>query len=85
MRPFLNEGDFVFGLKYFLTSPKIGDVVVFDHTLYGLCVKKVTNYDKALKTLNLTGENVTHSLSSEQIGVVKLKSVKCRVVCSFKV
>jgi len=84
MQPLLKEGDFVFGLKYFITSPKIGDVVVFDHASYGLCVKKVISYNKTLKALNVEGQNENHSLSSEQIGRVKLKSVRCRVVYCFK-
>ena len=84
MLPLLKEGDFVFGFKYLITSPKNGDVVVFHHTDYGLCVKKVTFFNKIKHTLTLEGLNSEQSLSSGKIGEVELKDVKCKVIYTFK-
>lgn len=77
MAPQLHDGDYVFISRLFL-SLKVGDVVVVDHFLYGIIIKKVVHVAPDGQ-LWLCGEHPT-SLESERIGWLSPRRVLGKVI-----
>jgi len=75
--PYLHHNDFVLTSRLFL-SCRVGDVVVVDHFLYGIIIKKIRHIAPDGQ-LWLIGEHPT-SLESERIGWVSPRRVLGKVV-----
>jgi len=80
MVPRLYDGDFVFTSRFY-TTLKVGHLVVVDHALYGLILKKVLHIAPDGQ-LWLGGEN-NQSMQSERIGWVSSRRVVGKVVASI--
>lgn len=76
MRPCLSSGDFVVATRFY-RKLTIGDIVVFQHTLYGRLIKRIRDIN-ASGMLLLSGDN-KYSLSSEEIGWLKYSQVQAKV------
>lgn len=77
MSPSLHNGDFVFTSRWY-RKLKMGHLVVVDHALYGLMVKKVLHIAPDGQ-LWLGGES-NKSLQSERIGWVSPRRVVGKVI-----
>jgi len=81
MSPVLLPDDFVLTSRWFF-SPKIGNIVVVNHPVYGQIIKRIhavnTNGD-----FQLTGENA-QSITSNQIGWMPRESCVGKVIYSIK-
>ncbi|NLQ17832.1 peptidase S24 [Marinomonas sp. M1K-6] len=77
MAPSLWDGDFVFTSRCY-KKLKIGHLIVVDHALYGLMVKKILHIAPDGQ-LWLGGEN-NKSLQSERIGWVSPRRVVGKVI-----
>jgi nickel-type superoxide dismutase maturation protease len=77
MAPSLHEGDFVFTCRWY-RKLTIGHLVVVDHALYGVIVKKILHIAPDGQ-LWLGGEN-NKSLQSERIGWVSPRRVLGKVI-----
>lgn len=80
MVPRLYDGDYVFTSRFY-RSLKVGHLVVVDHALYGLMLKKVLHIAPDGQ-LWLGGEN-NQSMQSERIGWVSSRRIVGKVVTSF--
>ena len=77
MSPEYQEGDFVLIMKTFRGKIKIGNVIVFQHQIYGTLIKGVEKItDKGIYVLG-RGEN---SLDSRRLGPINPASVQGRVI-----
>ncbi|MGO3346214.1 MAG: S24/S26 family peptidase [Marinomonas sp.] len=80
MAPRLHDSDFVFTSRFY-PHLKVGQIIVVDHALYGLIIKKVLHIAPDGQ-LWLGGENV-QSLSPERIGWVSSKRIVGKVIGSI--
>jgi len=69
LTPIYQEGDFVVlaAGPFFFWKIKPGDVVVFDHHIYGTMIKNVGSVDSDL--IYVTGTHI-HSMDSRQLGPI---------------
>lgn len=79
MEPFLHEGASLIVLKYFLTSPKVGDVVIFSHTTPPLIfVKRIIEIKN--NKIWMEGDNKKVSIDSRKFGYVEAKRIVGKVI-----
>ncbi len=86
LSPVYQEGDFVVIAKiplFFNQSPRPGDVVVFDHPVFGTMIKLVETVALDKNELFVVG---THqdSVDSRRFGPISLQSVIGKVVFHIK-
>lgn len=77
MLPTIAGGDFVIARRYFFT-PKLNDIVVVDHPIYGRIVKRIEKI-AANHTVWLRGEN-DDSVKPEQMGWISPDAIKGKVI-----
>lgn len=82
MSPSIKHGDFVFAAKYFFSKPRKNDIIVFNHSKYGTCIKKVTRLSD--KMAFVEGLNKNESLKTEEIGPIDFDKINFRVLYIFK-
>ncbi|MBN1304138.1 MAG: S26 family signal peptidase [Anaerolineales bacterium] len=80
MSPEFQEGDFIIttSLLFFIKHIKAGDVIVFEHGLYGLLIKRVLNFTND-DQVYVIGAN-ENSLDSRRLGPVKRDTVRGKVL-----
>lgn len=79
MIPFLSGGDFLITSRFY-RKLAVGDLIVFDHSIYGRLIKRIKEINKSGE-FNVTGENEL-SLTSDQIGWISPSSVEAKVLMS---
>ena len=79
--PLYNEGDFVIISKipFVLNRLKIGDIIVFKHSLYGTMIKQVKEINKEGDRLCVIGTQ-GNSVDSRQFGEIDKASILGKVV-----
>lgn len=81
MLPFLCSGDFVVVSRIFI-SIRVNDVVLVKHPIYGEIIKRVVKVCQA-QGVWLKGEGI-ESVSSEQIGWIRLEQVQAKLLFPIK-
>jgi signal peptidase I len=78
--PEYKEGDFVVIVKIplFLRSLEPGDVVVFNHPLFGVMIKRVESYDPIQDIVNVMGTQ-PDSIDSRRFGPIPKGSITGKV------
>jgi nickel-type superoxide dismutase maturation protease len=81
LTPEYREGDFVLVVKipFFSFHISAGDIVVFEHPIHGLLIKRVQSIDEKQGQVFVKGDQA-NSLDSRQFGTVKVSSIKGKVV-----
>ncbi|WP_230661729.1 S26 family signal peptidase [Psychrobacter sp. I-STPA10] len=94
MHPTLESGAFVLVMGFVVNikrlgvqwqpSLKVGDIVAVRHSQYGDIIKRICQieYDdkRSITGLYLVGDNPSHSVSTEQMGLVEVEQVIGKVV-----
>ena len=85
LSPSFLDGDYVLigTRKRKLASYKIGDILVADHQLLGLIIKRVRANHPDTQTFELEGTNPA-SISSQKIGLVPYQAVLGEVLLHIK-
>ena len=81
MSPTINPGNIVFAspLPYFLSKPKVNDlVIVFDPRDGRILVKRITKIDK--NEYFVAGDNKTKSVDSRTFGSLKRRDIIGKVI-----
>lgn len=78
MSPSLYDGDFIVSFKGRLRRFKAGDIVVAQHSLYGVIVKRIKEVYPT-DSFALMGDNPA-STSTEQMGTIEKNAIIGRVV-----
>jgi len=83
--PELNDGDFILMGKgpIFIPQMKPGDLVVFQHELYGQMIKRIKEIDAAHRKVFVLG-NHDASIDSRQLGWIDIDCVVGKVIWSIK-
>jgi signal peptidase I len=78
MEPTFQDGDVVWvnSWVFFLTRPKIGELVIVDWQDKKL-LKRIKNIEGDL--VEVSGDNINDSLSSDKIGKVRIKDIVGKV------
>lgn len=84
MSPDFQEGDFVVLLTvpFFLNRLKIGDIIVFDHQLYGRLIKRIVSFDPETAEAYVQGTQ-PNSLGSLRLGTIRRDAIRGKVVAHF--
>ncbi len=86
LSPAYEEGDFVVIAKiplFFNLRPKRGDVVVFDHPIFGTMIKQVEKIDTEKDELFVIGTH-QNSVDSRRFGPIPAQSVLGTVIWHIK-
>lgn len=82
MYPNFKNGEEVIVIKYFFKKPKVGDVIIFNHSALSLIfikrIEKIINGEYLV-----AGDNKKESIKSEKIGLVKFNDIIGKVI--FKI
>ncbi len=85
LSPFFLPGDFAVTIKTPWMSKKLqaGDIIVFNHSKFGVLVKKITSIDTSKQFLVVSG---THpdSIDPKTIGSVNIRDVIGKVIWHIK-
>ncbi len=84
MSPDFQEGDFVvlITVPFFLNRLKIGDVIVFDHQLYGRLIKRIASFDPETAEAYVEGTQ-PDSLGSLRLGTIWRGAIRGKVIAHF--
>ena len=79
--PLYKEGDFVIVSKipFVLNRLKIGDVIVFSHTLHGTMIKMINEINQSGEKLRVIGTQ-ENSIDSRQFGEIDRSSITGKVI-----
>jgi len=84
MSPDFQDGDFVVlaTLPYILKHIKIGDIIIFEHTLYGTLIKRIASFDPETAEAYVEG---THpdGLDSRRLGTIRRENIRGKVIAHF--
>ena len=84
MSPDFQEGDFVVltTLPFILKRLKIGDIIIFEHKLYGTLIKRIASFDPETAEAYVEG---THpdSLDSRRLGTIRREAIRGKVIAHF--
>jgi signal peptidase I len=84
LSPFFQPGDFILILKSpFVRRLKMGDIVVFDHPVYGTLVKKVSQVNPLSGEFFVLGAQ-EESTDSRQFGWAPAAWLRGKVIRHFK-
>ena len=81
MSPDFQEGDFVvlLTLPIFLKRLKVGDVIIFEHKLYGTLIKRVASFDPETAEAYVEGTR-PDSLDSRRLGTIRHNAIRGKVI-----
>jgi hypothetical protein len=84
MSPDFQEGDFVviLTLPFFLDRLNIGDVIIFDHKLYGTLIKRIASFDPETAEAYVEGTG-PDSLDSRHLGTIRGEKIRGKVIAHF--
>ena len=85
LQPAYSDGDFVLVSKIptLLRGIRPGDVIVFQHALYGTMIKLVQQYNRAHDEISVTGLQ-TGSVDSRHFGPIHARDVTGMVIAHFR-
>lgn len=84
MSPDFQEGDFVL----IVTAPfirkrlKAGDVIIFEHKLYGTLIKRIASLDPKTAGAYVEGTH-SESLDSRRLGTIRQSTIRGKVIAHF--
>lgn len=81
LTPMFREGDFVLISKipFLLNSLKVGDIIVFEHPIYGRLIKRIERFASDGVQIIVTG-NHEWSVDSRQFGPVDRSTILGKVI-----
>jgi signal peptidase I len=81
MSPDFQEGDFVVltTVPFFLNRLKVGDVIVFEHKLYGTLIKRIASFDPETAEAYVEGTR-PDSLDSTRLGTIRRNAIRGKVI-----
>ena len=84
MSPDYQEGDFVLiTIADFMRKRlKPGDVVVFEHKLYGTLIKRIASFDPSTAEVYVEGTR-PDSLDSRRLGTIRRDAIRGKVIAHF--
>jgi signal peptidase I len=84
MSPDFQEGDFVVltTIPLFLERLKIGDVIIFEHQLYGTLIKRIASFDPGTAEAYVEGTR-PDSLDSRRLGTIRRDAIQGKVIAHF--
>ncbi len=85
MLPVYQEGDFVLTSKIpaWVRGVRSGDVIVFQHPLYGRLIKQVQQHDRQRDEITVRGLNDA-SVDSRDFGPLRARNVAGVVIAHFR-
>ncbi len=84
MLPDFQEGDFVVltTLPFFLKRLKIGDIIIFEHKLYGTLIKRIASFAPETAEAYVEGTR-PDSLDSSRLGTIRRENIRGKVIAHF--
>jgi len=84
MAPDFREGDFVVitTLPFLLERIKIGDIIIFDHKVYGTLIKRIASFDPETAEAYVEGTQ-PDSLDSRRLGTIRRENIRGKVIAHF--
>ena len=84
MSPDYQDGDFVFiaTADFFRKRLKVGDVVIFEHKLYGTLIKRIASFDPKTYEVYVEGTR-PDSLDSRRLGTIRQNAIRGKVIAHF--
>ena len=84
MSPDFQDGDFVVltTVPFFLNRLKVGDIIIFDHKLYGTLIKRIASFDPETAEAYVVGTR-PDSLDSSRLGTIRPDAIRGKVVAHF--
>jgi signal peptidase I len=84
MSPDFQEGDFVVLLtpSFFINRLKVGDVIIFEHKLYGTLIKRIASFDPKTAEAYVEGTG-PDSLDSRRLGTIRHEKIRGKVIAHF--
>ena len=84
MRPTFSSQDYILAIRWFSRSKlQVGDIIVFDSSKYGVCIKRVFKRLPSQKAVLVEGDNPI-STSSEDIGPVLYNHITAKFLYHFR-
>jgi len=84
MSPDFQDGDFVVltRIPILLNRLKIGDIIIFDHKLYGTLIKRIASFDPETAEAYVEGTR-PDSLDSRRLGTIRRSAIRGKVIAHF--
>jgi len=84
MSPDYQEGDFVIIITadFVRKHLKVGDVVIFEHKLYGTLIKRIASFDPQTAEAYVEGTR-PDSLDSRRLGTIRHEAIRGKVIAHF--
>jgi len=84
MTPDFQDGDFVVltSVPFFLDRLKVGDIIIFEHKLYGTLIKRIVSFDPITAEAFVEGTR-PDSLDSRRLGTIRRKAIRGKVIAHF--
>jgi hypothetical protein len=84
MSPDFREGDFVIlaTAPFFLKRINIGDIIIFDHKVYGTLIKRIASFDPETAEAYVEGIR-PDSLDSHRLGTIRHDAIRGKVIAHF--
>ena len=81
MSPDYQEGDFVLiaTANFVRKRLKVGDVIIFEHNLYGTLIKRIASFDPQTTEAYIEGSN-PDSLNSLRLGTIRRDVIRGKVI-----
>jgi len=81
MSPDFQQGDFVLiaTSDFVRKRLKVGDVIIFDHKLYGTLIKRIASFDPETAEAYVEGTR-PDSLSSLRLGTIRRNAIRGKVI-----
>lgn len=69
-------------LPFILKRLKVGDIIIFEHKLYGSLIKRIASFDPETAEAYVEGANAD-SLDSRRLGTIRRRSIRGKVIAHF--
>lgn len=79
LAPEIQHGDYVVGMSVALSSVSAGDIVVFEHPMYGRLIKKIRSVGPGAETVEVAGIHPL-SVDSRRFGAIPITSLTHKVI-----
>jgi len=85
LSPFFLPGDFVITVKtsWIVKNLQVGHVIIFNHSDYGVLVKKISSIDPVKQLIVVSGTH-PESIDSKTFGPVNFKDITGKVIWHIK-
>jgi signal peptidase I len=84
MSPDFQEGDFaaLVTVPFFSKRLKVGDVIIFEHRLYGRLIKRIAAFDPETGEVYVEGVD-PGGLDSRRLGTIRRENIRGKVIAHF--